>query len=84
MRGDRQELTLHHRQILPTGGKGIDEWVVSCSLQLRAFIQAKTVAPSSVVSYGKALRYFFDYLATEGALAGPAGLDRRQLDQYAR
>ena len=63
-------------------GKGIDEWVVSCSLQLRAFIQAKTVAPSSVVSYGKALRYFFDYLATEGALAGPAGLDRRQLDQY--
>jgi hypothetical protein len=24
--------------------------------------------------YGKALRYFFDYLATEGALACPAGL----------
>ncbi|MGE0201901.1 MAG: hypothetical protein AB7P76_13170 [Candidatus Melainabacteria bacterium] len=63
-------------------GKGIDDWVTSCSLQLRAFIQAKTVAPTSVVSYGKALNYFFDYLVTGGALAGPAGLTRGHLDQY--
>lgn len=63
-------------------GNGIDEWVVGCSQQLRAFVQAKTVAPSSVVSYAKALNYFFEYLVNEGAPDNPAGLERTHLDQY--
>lgn len=63
-------------------GKGIDGWVASCCVQLRAFVQAKTVAPSSVVSYGKALKYFFEYLANGGAPEHPAGLERAHLDQY--
>ena len=32
--------------------------------------------------YGKALKYFFDYLVNEGAPDRPAGLGRAHLDQY--
>lgn len=63
-------------------GKGIDEWVVSCAVQLRAFVQAKTVAPASVVSYGKSLKYFFHYLVDEGVPEHPSELERVHLDQY--
>lgn len=63
-------------------GNGIDDWVVGCSQQLRAFVQAKTVALSSVVSYSKALNYFFEYLMNEGAPNTPSGLKRAHLDQY--
>jgi integrase len=42
-------------------GKGFDDWVLTCAAQLRAIVGQ--TAPSSVVTYAKALRYFFEYLA---------------------
>lgn len=51
--------------------RGIDAWVLTCTAQLQAFVDNKTVSLSSVMSYGKALRYFFEYLCAVITVAPP-------------
>lgn len=43
-------------------GRGIDIWVLTCAGQLKAFIVNEELALASVVAYGKAIKYFFQYL----------------------
>jgi hypothetical protein len=52
--------------------RGIDAWVLTCTAQLQAFVDNKTVSLSSVAAFGKALRYYFEYLHTGIAVAPPA------------
>lgn len=47
----------------PWLGRGVDSWVLTCAAQLRAALSQ--VAPSSVVTYAKSLRYFFEFLTTQ-------------------
>ncbi len=63
-------------------GKGLDAWVLNCTGQLKAFVDNKTVSPASVVAYGKALKYFFEFLRTSGAPAAPEQLLRRDLELF--
>lgn len=51
--------------------RGIDPWVLTCTAQLQAFVDNKTVSLSSVTAFGKALRYFFEYLRAGISTAPP-------------
>lgn len=51
--------------------RGIDAWVLTCTAQLQTFVDSKTVSLSSVTAYGKALRYFFEYLRAAITVAPP-------------
>lgn len=52
--------------------RGLDEWVLTCAAQLQAFVDNKAVSISSVAAFGKALRYFFEYLRGSRGIAGAA------------
>lgn len=51
--------------------RGIDTWVLTCTAQLQAFVDNRTVSLSSVIAFGKALRYFFEYLCADNGVGQP-------------
>ena len=63
--------------------RGIDTWVIAVAQQLRAFLQAQSVAPSTVVSYARGgMAYWFEFLTSTGAPYGPAEVERTNLEEF--
>ena len=51
--------------------RGLDARVLTSTAQLQAFVDNKTVSLCSVTAYGKALRYFFEYLCAGVTVTPP-------------
>lgn len=61
-------------------GLGIDSWVRTCAAQLRATLGQ--VAPTSVVTYAKALQYFFEFLTSRDSAPGIEDFRRLHVDEF--
>lgn len=69
--------------LTPWLNQGIDAWVHACAGQLRAFLQGKSVAVSTVVNYwSDGLRTFFEYLVATHAPADPAHLEPQDIRRF--
>ncbi len=63
-------------------GKGLDGWVHCCIGQLQAFVENKSVSLNSVISYGKALKYFFAFIDGRGGPMAPEKLQPGDLASF--
>lgn len=69
--------------LTPWLNQGIDAWVHACAGQLRAFLQGKSVAPYTVVTYWRSgLRSFFEYLVATHGPADPAQLEPQDIRRF--
>lgn len=69
--------------LTPSLNQGIDAWVHACAGQLRAFLQGKSVAPSTVVGYWiNGLRHFFEYLVATHGPSDPAQLEPQDIRRF--
>lgn len=66
----------------PWLGRGLDTWVFTSAAQLRSAISH--VAPSSVVTYAKSLKYFFEFLTTLEAVPVPEDFRRAHVEEFVR
>lgn len=74
---------LRNIDLTPWLGNGIDPWVWACAGQLRAFLESKEVAASTVASYWRAgLRYFFEFLVATCSNTEPHSLEPRHVQQF--
>ncbi|MGR4870003.1 hypothetical protein ACIPRI_14205 [Variovorax sp. LARHSF232] len=78
----RNATGMHRINLGPWLERGIDRWVHSCAAQLR--VAASQVAPSSVVTYSKSLRYFFEYLVGQQTAPETGGFQRAHVDEFVR
>lgn len=69
--------------LTPWLNHSIDAWVHACAGQLRAFLQGKSVAPSTVVSYWKGgMGALFEYLVATHGPAEPAQLEPQDIRRF--
>lgn len=69
--------------LTPWLNQGIDAWVQACAGQVQAFVQGKSAAVSTVVSYWhNGVRHFFDHLVATRGPTAPVLLKPQDIRRY--